>query len=82
MARYQAWLENKVDELRPGGTERQSLGDLGAVEQLARAWQGLDGQGSSVFGMASTAAFVDVDFDRVKGTIVNALESWLACLVV
>jgi len=78
----QEWLIDKVQQYRPGGAEDQALGDLGAVQQLVRAWRGLDGQGSSVFGMASVTAFADVDFDRVKTDISNALEAWLDLLEV
>ncbi len=80
MTKMQEWLDNKIQGFRPDPARSQALGDLGAVEQLVKAWRGLDGQESSVFGMASVAALTDVDFERVKANISNALEAWLAHL--
>jgi hypothetical protein len=76
------WLEERVRSFSPDNDSPQSLGDLGAVEQLARAYMGLSGKESSVFGVSSPSTWASIDVEPIKKTIITALEKWLAILEV
>lgn len=75
------WLEERVQSLSPDSDSPQPLGDFAAIEQLARAYSGLAGEESSVFGMA-TSSLGDIDVEPIKRSIITALERWLTILQV